>query len=839
MRARAPFIWTSRQAIDPAGLLAVAMRVRRRDEAPNRWFLFRRVIDVSTVPSSAPTRVTADGRYLLYVNGTRVGRGPVRCSPLAQKYDVHDLAPYLRPGRNVVGALVHVFGADTSWYERVRGLWQPAFGDGALWLDGDVVRTDLGWRCVECPAWDRTTPAENHGLDFIESFDARLFPDAWLDPAFDDAAWDAVHVLETGGGGPESFFGGLTTRPFPILLPNPLPPLAERFVAPVRLVWTREAVADPSLPIERRAYDEQLGPVGHDGFARLDDGRWRVTARPGHASVALLDLGKLHTGYVSFALDAHGGEEIEVCVAEQLPGEFDPAGPARDARIARRPLLGHDAHVTRYRARPGRQRFERFSWQAVKWLQISVRDAVNGVVVEDLGVVQTSYPVRRSGSFACADDFLTRLWEVGAYTLELCAHDGWEDCPSREQRQWLGDATVEQLVGQVAFGPSIDALNAKYLRDVADSQRPDGLTQMFAPGNHGADGLLIPDWTLQWILNARNHLRWSGDLETVEAIFPAIERALAWFTVQLDAHDLVADLPYWHFMDWAGVGRAGEACTLNAQLAGCLVAAGEIASALERPRSARRYAQVAARIRAALVARHWDEARGVYVDVVDPATGAQQPRVSQHANAAMILWGGAPRDRWPRMIARITDPARVTFTAAPPIAPSGETLDEQEGVVLANTFYGHFVQCALIAAGRGDLVLDLVRRRYGPMLARGATTLWESFEPTASLCHGFSATPTYQLTTGILGLSPAADGFARLRVAPLVGLVDGIAATLDTVRGAITARLASDGDAWRLALAIPAGMEFEVHAPAGWRLADGPVEGTGGAHAWRFVAERT
>lgn len=835
MRPRAPFIWTIRQPIDPAGLLAVALRARAREGAKNRWLLFRRVIELATVPTSAPTHVTVDGRQQTFVNGVRVGRGPVRCSPLAQKYDTFDLAPQLRPGRNVIGVLVHVFGQDTSWYERVRGLWQPAFGDGGLWVDGDLVQSDLEWRCLECAAWDSSTPPANHGLDFIESFDARAFPAGWLDPDFDDGAWDPVQVLETGGGGPESFFGGLRTRPFPIVQPNPLPPLREERVRPERVLRVREAARADDLPVVRRAYEEVLGEAAPDAFTALGDGRWVVRTRPGHAVVATFDFGRLHTGHVAFALDARGGEEIEIAVAEQLPGEWQPGGVAADARVARTPLLGHDAHVTRYRARPGRQRFERFSWQAVKWLQLSVRGAEQGLTLEDLAVVHTTYPFERGGRFTCDDPFLTRLWAIGAYTLELCAHDGWEDCPSREQRQWLGDATVEQLAAQVAFGPSVNALNAKYLRDVADSQRPDGLTQMFAPGNHGVDGLLIPDWTLQWILNARNHLLWSGDVETIEAIFPAIERALAWFTVQRNEHDLVADLPYWHFMDWAGVGRDGEACTLNAQLAGCLVAASEMAAAIERPRVARRCAELARRIRAALDTRHWDERRGVYVDCVDPASGVPAPRVSQHANAAMILWGGAPRARWARMIERISDPARLTFTAAPPIAPSGDRLDEQEGVVLANTFYSHFVQCALIAAGRADLVIALLRARYGPMLARGATTLWESFEPTASLCHGFSATPTYQLTTGILGLSPAADGFARLRIAPQPGGLGEVAGTLRTVRGPIEARLRSMEDALLMDAALPDDLDFVVEAPAGWSLADGAASGTGGRRAWRFV----
>src|SRR5262249_32179889 len=188
---------------------------------------------------------------------------------------------------------------------------------------------------------------------------------------------------------------------------------------------------------------------------------------------------------------------------------------------------------------------------------------------------------------------------------------------------------------------------------------------------------------------------------------------------------LAAVLPLWHSHDWAALGRRGEAATLNAVLAGALRAAACMARALESERTARRYTALAQSISEAINARHWDAERGVYVDIVDPATGLRDRRVSQRANAALILWDIAPRQRWDGMIRWITDPARLVFTAAPPIVPSGGAFDPETNVVLANTFFSHFVYRALCHAGRFDLVLALMRERYGQMLRRGATTLWE------------------------------------------------------------------------------------------------------------------
>lgn len=831
-RNRAPFIWIDTQPIDPMGHLASFLGKAPRDDGLNRWCLFRHVAALDQPVKSAPTRITVDGRYKLFVNGTFVGRGPVRSTPFDQKYDCYDLASYLKPGRNIIGVLIHVFGEDKSWYEQVRGMWRPAFGDGGLWIEGAIVSTDKDWRAIKSDAWDCTTPPANHGLGFIESFDARTFPEDWLSDDFDDSHWHSATILKVGGGGPEAFFGGMQTVPFPLLFPNPLPPLAREFV-PVALPYWIKRLGGSDLPIFRRPYEEVLLPLADDKVSETGDG-WHIRTGTDDGVVMLFDMGKLHTGSVCFTLDAAGGEEIEIAVNEQLPGEWEEGGPTIDARITRREVLGLDAHVTRYTARPGLQNFERFEWQAVKWLQISIRNAPNGITLSKLGLMQTHYPVEEIGEFTCSDPMLTQLWSTGAYTLKLCMHDGWEDCPSREQRQWLGDATVENLVGHVAFGPSVIPLNAKYLKDAAASQRTDGLTQMFAPGNHGGNGLLIPDWTLQWILNAREHLRWAGDLETIEAIYPSIQKALAWFEAQINDHGLIADMPYWHFIDWSGVGRHGEALPLNAQLAGCFDASADMADALQMSREASRYRASAIAICESLNNRHWDEARGIYVDCVDPLTAFQELRVSQHGNAAMILWGGAPENRWRRMIERVSDPARLTFTAAPPIAPQGETLDPQEGVVLANTFYSHFVQCAFIKAGRADLVLDLIRNRYGPMLHKGATTLWESFAPTASLCHGFSATPTYQLVTGLLGLQPSADGFASVRIAPLPTDLSHVECRIGTVVGELTARLDRNDQGWTMKASLPDTMAFHFVTPHGFARVSGLESGLGGTHEWHL-----
>ena len=107
------------------------------------------------------------------------------------------------------------------------------------------------------------------------------------------------------------------------------------------------------------------------------------------------------------------------------------------------------------------------------------------------------------------------------------------------------------------------------------------------------------------------------------------------------------------------------------------------------------------------------------------------------------------------MVAFISDPARIKFTAAPPIAPTGEPFDPAHDVVLANTFYSHFVYRALAKAGRFDAVLRLraraLRRHARARRDHALGELRADREPVSRLL-------------GDAGV-PALDGGARRRAA--------------------------------------------------------------------------
>ena len=81
-----------------------------------------------------------------------------------------------------------------------------------------------------------------------------------------------------------------------------------------------------------------------------------------------------------------------------------------------------------------------------------------------------------------------------------------------------------------------------------------------------------------------------------------------------------------------------------------------------------------------------------------------------------------------------------------------------------------------LESGWTEQVLSGMRRFWGGMLDRGATTAWEMFEgrhrpglPTRSWCHGWAAGPAWLLPAYVLGVRPASPGWKSVTISPLCG----------------------------------------------------------------------
>ncbi|MEN6535331.1 MAG: hypothetical protein ABFD89_16825, partial [Bryobacteraceae bacterium] len=67
---------------------------------PCTFVFFRKEFDIARVEGQAKAWVTGNSRYMLYVNGQLLQRGPAPCDPRYWDVDPVDLTPHLRPGKN-------------------------------------------------------------------------------------------------------------------------------------------------------------------------------------------------------------------------------------------------------------------------------------------------------------------------------------------------------------------------------------------------------------------------------------------------------------------------------------------------------------------------------------------------------------------------------------------------------------------------------------------------------------------------------------------------------------------------------------------------------------------
>jgi len=259
---------------------------------------FRKTFDLQAKPASALLRLFADARYILWVNGSYVDRGPGRFQPNGPEYDTLDIARFLKPGKNAVALVVagnisggkvmrHRPGLAASLEVDRRPLWVT--DDSWRWSDRTRIRLiKANWPNL----WDAEV-------------DARVEDGDWTASEYNDSAWRSA-VSVSG-----SEWGPLTARRIPLLREKEIPfTLADGKVLPVRLrnreklqfniprisqvypVLSLEAKAGTELTIEPYGihYVAKEGPQTHITFDTRGIATGAVVVLRGEATITGLKL---------------------------------------------------------------------------------------------------------------------------------------------------------------------------------------------------------------------------------------------------------------------------------------------------------------------------------------------------------------------------------------------------------------------------------------------------------------------------------------------------------------------------------------------------------------------
>lgn len=771
-----PYRWTAEWiwSAEPALVSRSTVPFGGHDpERFDRWVLFRGVVELPAAPTSADLRITADSRYRVWINGTEMGTGPSRHGPRSLTADCYPVLEALHVGRNVVAVLARFYGYAVPWWEPAA----PSFTTGGggllaeLDCDGSVVlATGNGWRALPADAWTPCHPLSMLTSQIPEVFDARRLDPAWTDTDFDDTAWPSATVLHehavVGPVGrarpPIGPYGQVGNRPIALLTGHTQTPASrEEFALPD---------ADPSDVYTR---------LGADVASAL--GGTSDAPATGRRRLVIFDFAAIVAGMVHLELSGDAGGTVTGALVEAVsPVAF------RSAAAFEVTLRGDNLSFTADNPSGGRYLVLSVSAPSVEVLEAQVRERRR--------------PRVPAGGFRCSDVLLNRIFDVAVRTVDLTAQDAYLDCPTREQRAWTGDAVVHQSVDLVVNG---DWSLARWNPRLLAQPRQDGMLPIVAVGDFANPVVPpIPDWALHWIRSVYNLYRYTGERTLVAELLPVAERVLRWFLPYRHADNLLHDVPGWVLIDWSPVQVTGCSAALNALWARALRDVADMSEWLGDAGRAAWARSLHHDIRTAFDA-FWDPARGAYRDTL--ADGDRPRAVSEHTAAAAVTAGLVPAARHDAVLALLLD-RDAMFTRTPlsdhgvdkagpengaPISVRPDPDWDTEALVVgAQPFFRYVVHEALAELGAANRIPALCRD-WRELLATGPTALRECWEG-GSFAHGWSATPARDFVVFTLGISPAAPGYGRVRIAPRLGDLDWAEGSAPTPAGIVSVRATTE-----------------------------------------------
>ena len=794
---RASWIWSEE------GTHAVPAREK---SSPSHYQvrLFRRCFQyLPAVLPAAPVvlHVSADSRFLLYVNGVRVARGPARGDIHHHFYESVDVSRHLRVGENVVAALV----LDMSRVaHRPTALGAPCaimtYAGGFL-LEADIAAADgtrerldtglPGWRVAVDTAYrfqnDRTRFEGYHG--YFERLVSREFPVGWNSVEFADNSWVAATSLYLAERlenrrDPTSPYG-LVARMIPPLEERPALHFADAFLP---------GGADPGVDWKAMLKGERSWTLG-----------------PRQTIEVILDTGKLTSAYPELLTVGGAGAVIRLTYAEALrlpwttPGAKLLGRPQPLANLAshfadestgwtfdRRGTIGGWSDVWEPLGGPEKETYEPWHWRAFRYVSIAISTGDEPLTLYGVGHRFTAYPYEIEGRFACSDPRLDRIWDASLTTMRLCSHETFEDCPHYEQMQYAGDTMITSKIALLTTGDG--ALSRQSLYHFDWSRLPEGLTHSRYPSR-----LLqvIPSWSLHWITTLRDYVYCTGDLATLRDLLPGTRAVIAWFKRHADADGLPSKLPFWNITDWCpwwprGVvpgAESGATCIISAQY---IVALDEMADLLRlcgRDGEANGFSSEASSLRSVLHERFWSDEQGLYFD----RPGG--PEVSQYGNAWAVVCGAAGARERARLLQRFPTDA---------------------GLAPGSFFCWHAVFRAFEMSG----VYDRMPEFLGPwheMIDYGLDTFVEENSYWRSLCHAWSAHPAIEFATRVLGVTPTQPGFAAIEVYPRVCGLTHASGRVCTPRGPVDVSWRIENKVFHLEIMAPLSTPVSVRLPDGRR----------------------
>ncbi|KAH6892901.1 bacterial alpha-L-rhamnosidase-domain-containing protein [Thelonectria olida] len=731
--------------------------------AAAQFVLFRKTFWLDKVPDhDIMLHVSADTRYRLHLNRQPISFGPCKSYTSRWNYETVNITPHLSKGLNVLGARVLRFSNTHPGCLSMIRTPLPGFilecdlpcqslSTGESWrskLDPSVSFADLS-------EWDyRLGPSF---LNLHERADGAMMDHDYLQPEFDDSSWLGSIIIEaTGKMSPVLDPRRLTPRQIPFLTEN-----FERFDGVV-------TCNDATLA------DMWMAVIQNDK---------PLTLSPQSTYTVDIEVKALTTGFLDFVCDCSGAietrPEIHFLCAECYENPFEEGQPRQKGNRSDFRNGVMYGPVDKYKPRVGVNYYSPFWFRTFRYIRLTISTGSSSLVVRKFTYRSTHYPLRVATKIQTSSKLLTQLWDISLNTLKNCMHETYEDCPFYEQNQFSMDSRSQILFTYLLSRD--DRLARKTMHEFYASRRDDGLVETHYP-NPGRC-INIPTFSLFWVLMIYDHMVHFGDERLVREYIGAVDGVLNYFDRTLTEKGLIGqfDSDSWAFVDWIdgwiepGKGflgmavppayyRTGSATFHSLLYAYTLLKASELCGFIGRNDTANEYAFRQQNIVKAVKHYCFDQETGLFLDGPG-ATG----QFSQHVQTFAVL-------------------SQCVDSKAAAMELMRKTVSRWEEYSMAKASFamGFYLFRAASAAGVYEESWPILIQPWEQMISQNLTTWAESESSVRSDCHGWSATPLYEIGREILGvrqhhkmyLERLHRGKPEIVVAPRRSLIDDMRATV-------------------------------------------------------------
>lgn len=487
---------------------------------------------------------------------------------------------------------------------------------------------------------------------------------------------------------------------------------------------------------------------------QLVDGKFKASNDEENYLIA--DLGKLIVGYVEFNYDS----DCDVIVdsffdaTENLEDfEFTTSRAKTVQRLAITETLNKNKNFYRNHRR-----------RAFRYLKLVFKGNAKNFSISSLKVRQCLFPETVKGWFNSSDEMLNNAWEMGKYTLRVNKHQEYESCPRNEMLFFAGDGEIDAMIDIYAFG---DCRMLNTSLSVKHDQTANGIS------NTPQFNRTIWQWDyFAWrIISIYDYYRHTGDKEFLKNYYNEAVTNILWYIERMNNRNLLFQLPAFHStcstsliqVDWAcSVHRLGENAFLNCLLYKSLMCVAEMADEMHDNRS-EEWSDLAEKVKEAINTLLWNDEKKSYVDSLGDY-------VAQDSNVLAIVFGIADKERALAALETVKDKLWTEHGSTMADRDLGYWVLRYGNATISPMMSTHEA-VAWFMQDKADNALELIRRVWGSMIRKGATTFWEynknnESEKWDATCHAWSAGCTYLLSAFVAGIQPAAPDWKTITFAP-------------------------------------------------------------------------